>query len=453
MATHNIVEIDISALLLDLENPRHDILDNQTEAMRQMVDDQEDKLLNLAKDIVEVGVNPSELPIVTPFERDPNLYVVLEGNRRVAAIKLLLNPLLATEGRKPSLKGQFLELSREFERTRIDRLQCVVVEQREDLDHWIQLRHTGENKGVGVVGWDPEAVTRFNARLGRSDFNTLARQVMQYLRQIASEDDKIKLQLDRVRLTNLARLVNDPDVRKMLGLRAKNGEIETDLPQDELSKGLTKIVDDLSSGRITVKDIYYKADRQEYLETFGPRDKPNSEKATGVAWKLTSGPTSTTSPDTKVVSQSRRSVPLSTKRKTIIPPNVRLRIHHHRLNQIYHELKKLEVDRFPNCAAVMLRVFLELSVDEYASVRTIPGFTSASKLYQKLQSVADLMEKNGTLTRNQLKEVRVASTTQNTLFSTNTLNAFVHNKDFAPKPSELKMTWDNMQLFIEKLWE
>jgi hypothetical protein len=116
-------------------------------------------------------------------------------------------------------------------------------------------------------------------------------------------------------------------------------------------------------------------------------------------------------------------------------------------------MRKLEVDRFPNCAAVMLRVFLELSVDEYASNRTIPGYSPKLQLYNKLKAVADLMEKNGILTAEQLKAVRVASSTPNTLFSTNTLNAYVHNKDFAPKPSELKTTWDNMKGFIEKLWE
>jgi hypothetical protein len=151
-------------------------------------------------------------------------------------------------------------------------------------------------------------------------------QVMQYLRQTPALDQTTRDNLDKVRLTNLARLVNDPDVRKTLGLRVSNGEIGTDLPQDEILKGLTKIVDDLASERINVNDIKLKADRQMYLAAFGPQDIPDAQATTGKTWNLASGDAPAKQPET--VTKPRRSVPPSTTRKTLVPTNMRLRIQH-----------------------------------------------------------------------------------------------------------------------------
>ena len=46
----------------------------------------------LAKDIVNYGMNPTELSIVMPLNDDLRRYVVLEGNRRLTALKALENP-------------------------------------------------------------------------------------------------------------------------------------------------------------------------------------------------------------------------------------------------------------------------------------------------------------------------------------------------------------------------
>ena len=59
----------------------------------------------------------------------------------------------------------------------------------------------------------------------------------------------------------------------------------------------------------------------------------------------------------------KKSIP--TQRKTLIPNNCIIRISNPKANKIYDELKKIDVRSFVNCAAVTLRVFLELSVDTF----------------------------------------------------------------------------------------
>ena len=93
-----------------------------------------------------------------------------------------------------------------------------------------------------------------------------------------------------------------------------------------------------------------------------------------------------------------------------------------------------------------------MSVDDFNS-RKKAGAHQNDELCKKLLKVADYMEKQGILTRHELKAVRKAASVAHGLFSTNTLNAYVHNATLHPRPNELKLTWDEMEAFIKKLWE
>ena len=128
-------------------------------------------------------------------------------------------------------------------------------------------------------------------------------------------------------------------------------------------------------------------------------------------------------------------------------------IQHTRINAIYNELRILDVTKFTNCAAVMLRVFLELSLDDYWVRTNHPGFLH-EKLYDKIKKSADYMERNNVLSTDKLVGIRNAADRGNTnsLLSTNTFNAYVHNSSLAPIASELNLIWDNIQEFVMKLW-
>ncbi len=215
-------------------------------------------------------------------------------------------------------------------------------------------------------------------------------------------------------------------------------------------KGLTKVVLDVAEKQITVNNIRSKKDRQDYLASFDSDDLQEFSTPIQKNWSLQSHTTSVT-PALGKPAPKKKKIPLSTKRKTLIPAKCTLIIHHARLNKIYDELQSLKVDDFQNACAVMLRVFLELSLDEYSSVKTIP-FPKDPYLVQKLNKVADYLEKNGLMTKAELKPVRVACSSPNALFSTNTLNAYVHNPNLAPKAKELKETWDDMQKLFETIW-
>ena len=62
------------------------------------------------------------------------------------------------------------------------------------------------------------------------------------------------------------------------------------------------------------------------------------------------------------------------------------------------------------------------------------------------------MESNGLMSRDELKPVRLAYSTPNNLVSTNTLNAYVHNPNLAPKADDLKLTWNDFERLFKAMW-
>ena len=98
MATYTFQEIRVEKLLLDVSNPRHDILGSQNATLGEIILIQKRKLLKLAKDIVDFGINPADLTIVTPSGDDGDKFVIVEGNRRLAALQLLSDPSMAALG-------------------------------------------------------------------------------------------------------------------------------------------------------------------------------------------------------------------------------------------------------------------------------------------------------------------------------------------------------------------
>ncbi|MGB9182352.1 MAG: hypothetical protein WCB68_24190, partial [Pyrinomonadaceae bacterium] len=156
MQAATIRRIPLENLQVDLHNPRYDHRTSQRDTLTTIAHGKREKLINLAEDIVDKGLNPSELIIVTSSE-EPDTFTVLEGNRRIAALKIVLSPsLLGSLNLSKSLVKRYKALHDIAQNSLPTELNCVVLS-REDANYWIQLKHTGENEGVGVVAWDGPA--------------------------------------------------------------------------------------------------------------------------------------------------------------------------------------------------------------------------------------------------------------------------------------------------------
>lgn len=438
--------ISLTNLTVNIENPRFEMVGNQREAINIMIDDQGPKLINLASDILEHGLNPADLTIVTPHEKEKGKYNVLEGNRRATALKLLATPDIIDDHFK-NIKKKFKEFSKTFKKNPITDVQCVIFDKQEDAYKWIELKHTGENNGIGTVGWDPQQSARFKEKVtGKSP---IAIQALDFLKNSPTFDSGLKKQLKDVPSTTLVRLLGDKDVKDFLGIRTEHGILESAIEKDEVVKGFTKIIKDLLKKDFKVKQVYDKEDRLKYLETFKKAEIPDKSKTAAKPWQLTASPSSTTSK----TNQKKKSRPLSTDRKILIPRECILEIADTKTHKIYFELKHLEVDQFENAASVLFRVFIELSIDAYIDKKKIQGIKKMTPLKDKVEKVAQHMKGASIASDHELKGILASVSNTHSVLSIDTFNAYVHNRHYSPTAKDLKVAWENIQTFMEKLWE
>src|SRR5207248_917223 len=95
------------------------------------------KLLSLATDIISSrGLDPSNLPIVMLSGDESRRYTVLEGNRRLGALRALENPETLGASVSSHVLSEIRKLSREYQSNPIEYIQCLVVKDRDEARHW-----------------------------------------------------------------------------------------------------------------------------------------------------------------------------------------------------------------------------------------------------------------------------------------------------------------------------
>lgn len=245
--------IPLDKIKLDQENVRfgNDVAQNQREAIKLMLSAPEDakKLLRLAEHIAEHGLDPTELQLVTPD--DDGNFIVLEGNRRLTALKLLQRPDLCPSDR--GYKG-FLKAHNSLVDGVPESLQCSVVATRVAGDMWIELKHTGENRGVGRVGWDSDI--RDERRARTTGIESIGRQV----RNLVTENQHIfssKAELDvyEVDVTTLTRIFSSSLGQSTFRLKVENKMLVPQLPLEHIAPSLEFLLDMFVSHGYNVNDV------------------------------------------------------------------------------------------------------------------------------------------------------------------------------------------------------
>lgn len=159
------IKLRIEDLVLDGDNPRITHVEGQQDALQKIVRDQRTKLVKLAQSIAQHGLNPMDRLLVLRLHQKPERFIALEGNRRVAAFKLLTNPSVMSGLDMPApMKRIFERLAQDFSKGKVEPISCFEMASRQQGDYWLRLRHKGENQGAGIVDWSSLAAARFEAR-------------------------------------------------------------------------------------------------------------------------------------------------------------------------------------------------------------------------------------------------------------------------------------------------
>src|ERR1700722_16054972 len=267
------IDLSIDDLILDTENPRIPSADSQRDAIQRILAEQGEKLFALAESIAADGMSPIDRLLVVRENVKSKRFVALEGNRRVAALKLLHNPAVLTDLQvKSSLQKRLEQLAAGFDRKTVEPVACFEIANREVGMPWILLRHTGENEGKGVVDWTAVQKNRFRGK-------DPALQALEWVRLNGDLTEAQKERLgDKFPISTLERLLANPEVRKRLGIEIKNRTLCSGLPADELIKPLRRIVCDLGAKVVRVGQLM-KSDQQiSYIDSFDAESKSNHSK-------------------------------------------------------------------------------------------------------------------------------------------------------------------------------
>jgi hypothetical protein len=434
------LSIPPSDLLIDEENPRISSPNvGQNRALQILAHLLDKKLVSLAADIVRYGLDPSNLSIVMPVLGTPQRYTVLEGNRRLAALRVLENPDSVAEAVSASTLKSLRKLSRQYQATPIDAVDCVVLD-REMARHWIELRHTGLNQGAGVMPWGSDEAELFRNRSGLREPHAQALDFLQHRGDLSPETRR------KIPVTTLKRLIETPDVRAKLGLELQKGHLAFLADEKPIAKALMHVINDLVSGRTKVGQVYTAPQRKKYA-----RDLPPDIVVTPTA-KPGQGTASTTA-SSAAKAKARKGAATTRKRDRLIPKDCVLSIPSGRIHDIESELRKLSLEEHTNAVSVLFRVFLELSVDSYIEDNALSGVTNDSKLRVKVEKVANDLEAKDKINKQQARAIRSANMDHSFLApGVNTMNDYIHNEYIFPEPSGLRAHWNSLQPFITAIW-
>lgn len=266
-------EIEIGRIFLDSENPRHVPQETQPQVIEHLC--KHEAVLQLAWDIAKHGTNPMERFAVYPAangnsddDSPPDAYVVVEGNRRLCALKILDDPDLAPA----AYRKQFAAIR--TVRPAIATVPCIVFPDKDDheLRLWRERIHGGEQGGVGRRPWNAEQKTRHTG----ADKNKVAQAVLDYAekRGLISQEER------KGKLTTVQRFLDNPIVREVIGIDVSDpSELRITRPVEDYETILEKFIKDVKKGQDgPVNSRTRTADRLSYARELGAVQLPSGAR-------------------------------------------------------------------------------------------------------------------------------------------------------------------------------
>lgn len=413
MSTWEELTVDIvNEVRLDPRNVRLDLPEGVPES--DIVQDlfTNEKALALVEGITKVGLLTHEVPIVV--ERDGELTVV-EGNRRVAALKAIQNPYLA-----PDHQARISKLAQAVsDRDALRRITVKKAPTQDDADQLIAALHTGNQR----VAWSPaRQAAFFQAQLdaGKTAEQLIAQyptidvrkfitrsKILELFRNVEYADPALRdyVRKRRFPVSTLARLYENDKFLELVGISLGD---QADTVTLAISPALfarvaTKIIGDIRDGSArnggsqntgintrnlnktsSERYIAYMDELRDLLNEYDD-STPDSADTNDRSNGSTSGASSSHEENSSRSaanergseegssktrdSGSEKAKPFPPKRNylntdnLLVPASFPPSIH-----EIVKELGAINIQRFPNATLDLLRTFLEKTIKAYAEV-------------------------------------------------------------------------------------
>jgi len=474
--------IAVSKLALDLQNFRTVPQVDEVAAVRAMIAISPDMFWGLLDSLVEDGYLPTENIIV--LDEKKGVHTVKEGNRRIAALKLLLGLIdAAAVGVTPnfSLKKQSLTPEWIFENSSVP---CNVYGSADaDLvDRIVTLTH-GKGAKAGRDDWESIARARHNRKMGGKEV------ALDLLEQyLASGTNLTADQKDRW-AGKYPLSVLDEAIKRIAPRcgYASSTALSTDFAKGSYRTSLEHIMHSIGANLLdfpTIRDEKHDFALRYGIPTIasphptapsglptGPASAPagSGQDATGSPTGRPVNPTTTTAPTptpapasspgprpppAAVPMADERSMKRALKELKLHGPN-RTKIESLRL-----EIGKLKIKDNPIAFCFLLRSIIELSAKAYCQDHSADGLDSYDKAKNKDKILAKLlgeltqhMTKNGAdkIVEKSLQGAMTELGKADGILSITSMNALVHNPNFSVLPSEIPLIFHRIFPLLQNL--
>ena len=462
--------LSVASLFLDERNPRlGGEIGGQTqrEIIRYLFD--HDKALEVVRSIVARGYFENE-PLLAISENGN--YVVVEGNRRLAALKALGEPEILTE----KVRRQVERISREADFEKIISVPVIIAPSRHETDRIIAGRHVG----TPVLAWQAENRASFIlSKLEEGYDNDQLKEELGFTNQDIHEARQTKVIAETVRAIDLPpeikAKVEDPRAKlfstleRVFDSQVGQGFLKIKPDADhgfrgvttkkEFVRALTNLVTDIALKNETSRSLNTKENIRDYFERRNPKAVAAKKQGNFLPENIITG--KSVPPVISPKPSSSRTKRIS---QTVLPKDFKILSGNNRLIDIHRELVELKRDKFPNAGAVLLRVFLELSIKDY--LERTGGLEELKKDLQSKEKLhpsgmplmKQLVEKIVVLAKNQLDNENAVMVEkalrydQAAPFSISELNTFIHHTDF-PTDRDILQFWERTEPLFRMMLE
>lgn len=230
-------KISINEIVNYYENPRHAIAMNEKDTLKKLFEAVGNQyMLNLAEDIKNHGLLGNQ-QLVVVYKDELKKYVVYEGNRRVAVIKLLTN-LPYFDFLDKATHDKVEKMSKEIINP-IQEVLCYVTDEEEAFFIMERL-HSGEDKGRGVKAWCSREKDVFKVR--RSEKKTLPYLIDFYVKKHCDNFDITSV----MPFTTIQRIFGNKKIKADIGLDINDENTFTESRMKlivNVSKGIAESVE------------------------------------------------------------------------------------------------------------------------------------------------------------------------------------------------------------------
>ncbi len=460
------MELSVDDLLLDPDNPRIGSADSQAEALAAIVRLDANHFRTMMRSIVDHGLDPGDSLYIIKEADEGEGYTVVDGNRRLAALKVLHEPaVLQGTDLGDTIVKRLAKVAEDFDVASADLISCVLFDTRADADEWILRRHGRGLEGEARIPWGTLEIQRF-----QKDRTVL--DVIDFVERNStfSNDDWAQIRAEiEAKPSVLRRFLDSKKGRDWLGISVTDDGGEkvpafTQPPKLVLDV-LTGIFEGIHAKSIDTRSHNKASEIEAYFDGLPAKLHPRARHSkTPVAFR-----------DAQVNDRSQRprqkkaandSVAKASKAKTTKTksPRSTLAPSRHAFIQpasakgqaLVREASRLRLSDTPLSAAFALRAFLQHTLEKYMTDEGIPmkekntkGVVLELDLSQKAERVCQHLIANGRVSATNLRAVKRTLTQRNDPASIQALNNYHHDKYDVPAADVLRNAWDTAEpLFV-----